>query len=156
MSALTLPHAYTYCFIPAALSSPVSERTGDGSGGLANDALLKNCKDYFSATAQLPNTPEDRKALADAIRKSAMDNGATAEQLSKLSDDQLLTLNSSTTCEISALTIPCPANENKAVSLYSDDKARGKELPLNVRATALGRACGHGQIEIYGDAFVSR
>jgi len=39
---------------------------------------------------------------------------------------------------------------------YSDDKARAKELALNVRATALARGCGHGEAEIYGDAFVSR
>ena len=40
--------------------------------------------------------------------------------------------------------------------MYTDDKAKNKSLLLNVRATVLARACGHGEAQIFGDAFVSR
>ena len=73
-----------------------------------------------------------------------------------MSDDALLTLATNTACEITALTVPCAKNSNIAVSMYSDDKAKSKNLPFNAKATALARACGHGSAELFGDAFVSR
>lgn len=64
----------------------------------------------------------------------------------QVSDDALLTLATNTTCEITALTVPYAKNANTAVSMYSDDKAKNKNLPFNKKATALARACGHGQV----------
>lgn len=57
-------------------------------------------------------------------------------------------------CEITALTVPVPANNYQAVSLYAASDTTA--LPLNPRATALVTACGHAAMEIRGDIFVGR
>ncbi|GMH95777.1 hypothetical protein TL16_g13230, partial [Triparma laevis f. inornata] len=98
----------------------------------------------------------ERKAIAQQVREQAIKAGADAAQLMQVSDDALLTLATNTTCEITALTVPYAKNANTAVSMYSDDKAKNKNLPFNKKATGLARACGHGQAELFGDAFVSR
>jgi hypothetical protein len=147
---------YTYCFIPSEASEQITELRGDGAGGLGDDQLTKNAKKYFSSTLNLPKSDSEKAELAASIRADAKKNGATDAQLATVTDDALLTLHTSTACEITALTIPCAKNDQTAVSMYSDDKSRAKNLLLNVRATALARGCGHGEAEIYGDCFVSR
>lgn len=53
------------------------------------------------------------------------------------------TTHTSATCEITALTVPTPLNNHRAVSMYTADDARTQNLPYNRRATELLLACGH-------------
>ena len=59
-------------------------------------------------------------------------------------------------CEITALSIPLPGNNYRAVSLYVSDYET-IERAENARATQLVTACGHALAEpIRGDVFVGR
>jgi len=117
MLSVTKSSDYTYCFLPVVLTQPVEEIEGDGSGGLGDDQLLKNCKRYFSSTLNLPKSDGEKAQLVQQIRTDARANGATEAQLATLSDEAILNIHTSTSCEITALTIPCPANGNIAVSM---------------------------------------
>lgn len=41
------------------------------------------------------------------------------------------------------------------VNLYVDDKGTAKNLPTNMRASAIAQACGR-MIQVRGDAFIAR
>ena len=58
--------------------------------------------------------------------------------------------------EVTGLTVPRPTNGNISLTMYSDHNAEARKKPVNARATALARACGHFYKSIYGDAFVGR
>lgn len=61
-------------------------------------------------------------------------------------------------CEITALSIPLPGNNYRAVSLYGSDYPEvGAAAAENARASKLVTACGHAIAEpIRGDVFVGR
>ena len=40
--------SFTYVIIPSDISKPILEKQGNTNGGLLNDELLKNAKEYFS------------------------------------------------------------------------------------------------------------
>uniref|UniRef100_A0A7S2WA15 CS domain-containing protein n=2 Tax=Eucampia antarctica TaxID=49252 RepID=A0A7S2WA15_9STRA len=168
---------FRYVSIPADSSLPIKQLETSKEGGLSDDYLSKEAKDYFfkqsggaERAAVLDNaTPEEKKALAQKVRNdySSQNNNI----MSQLDDDALLnilrTSHASATCEIIALTVPTPVNNHLAVSLYGSDDARLRDMPLNYRATALMKACGHmlptsQQNEdgkpsgVYGDVFVGR
>jgi hypothetical protein len=178
---------FTYVFIPANDSKPIEAVSGDKSGGLSDDALSKEAKQYFfknsdkgARAAALENaSPEQRKLLAQQLRdevKAQVDKSPYANQMLLLDDDALIgimqTNQTSATCEITALTVPTPLNNHRAVSMYSDDNARTQNLAYNRRATELLVACGHSISSepspsrvsigsappggICGDAFVGR
>jgi len=179
---------FKYVFIPAVESEPISSCEADKSGGLSNDFLAKNAKQYFfeknggaaRASALENATPEEKKLVAKQIRdmyaspSSSSGGGATGgagSQLAQMNDDDLIdvvkTSEASATCEITALTVPTPTNNYQCVSMYGDDQGRTRNLPFNVRATAVMKACGHGlppatsnedgkQSGIYGDVFVGK
>ena len=149
---------FTYVFIPANDSEAIEARTGDKSGGLSDDCLSKEAKQYFfqnsdkgARAAALENaTPEQRKLLARQLReevKAQASQSPYANQMLTLDDDALIgimqTNQTSASCEITALTVPTAINNHRAVSMYSDDNARTQNLPYNRRATELLVACGH-------------
>ena len=137
---------FKYIFIPANDSKPIEEREGDGAGGLSDDILSKTAKKYFfensdkgqRAAAMASATPEQKKALADQLREEVRSASATspyASQMAAMDDETLIKIMMSThtseTCEITALTVPTKANQQRAVSMYSDDNARTQNLPYN-------------------------
>lgn len=159
---------FTYVFIPANDSKPIEAIVGDKSGGLSDDCLNKEAKQYFftnsdkgARAAALENaTPEQRKVLAQQLReevKAQAAQNAYANQMLNLDDDKLISImqmnQTSASCEITALTVPTATNNHRAVSMYSDDNARTQNLPYNRRATELLVACGHS---ITGEASPSR
>ncbi len=169
---------FKYVFIPAEDSEPVSTREASKEGGLSDDALSKAAKEYFfeqsggAARAKMLDnaTPEEKKKIAQQIRNQYK-SSPSESQINSMNDDQLIDIIRSTqasaTCEITCLTVPTPLNNQKAVSMYGDDNARTRDLPLNKRATNLMRACGHGLPHdsvnedgkpsgIFGDVFVGR
>jgi hypothetical protein len=149
---------FTFVFIPANDSKPIEALIGDKSGGLGDDYLSKEAKQYFfknsdkgARAAALQNaTPEQRKLLAQQLReevKAQATQSPYANQMLNLDDDALIGImqanQTSASCEITALTVPTPLNNHRAVSMYSDDNARTQNLPYNRRATELLVACGH-------------
>lgn len=187
MTNKELSGTFKYVFIPTVESEPIATLEGDKSGGLSDDALAKNAKQYFfeqngGATRALAlenATPGEKKVLAKQIRdqytspssSAGSSEGGAASQLAQMDDDALIdvvkTSQASATCEITALTVPTPTNNYRAVSMYGDDQGRTRNLPFNVRATAVMKACGHGlpptssnedgkRSGIYGDVFVGR
>ena len=147
--------SFKYVFIPHDNSKPIDERVGNGSGGLTDDELGKTAKAYFNSD-EAGVDAVDLRARADQIREQVRAAGGDLEQLNSVNDEDLVNMVKGVkTCEITALTIPTPVNQYLAVSMYGDDHARNKKLPLNSRASLLRKACGHGS-EIYGDVFVGR
>lgn len=169
---------FKYVFIPAAESEPITVQTASKAGGLSDDALAKNAKQYFfeqsggsaKAEALAKASPEEKKQIAQNVREQYASSPA-AKQLNEMNDDAIINLIQSTqnsaTCEITCLTVPTPLNGHMAVSMYGDDNARNKDYALNTRATNLMKACGHGlpadasnedgkPSGIYGDVFVGR
>ena len=136
---------FKYVFIPANDSKPIEEREAT-CGGLSDDIVIKNAKQYFYSSsdkgariaALASATPEQRKVLADQLReeiKSASSQSPFSAQMAALDDDAIIdimkTSHASDTCEITALTVPTPVNQQRAVSLYSADDARTQNLPYN-------------------------
>ncbi|KAL7506060.1 hypothetical protein ACHAXN_006039 [Cyclotella atomus] len=174
---------FTYLLIPADTNLPIQTLTASKAGGLSDDALQKEAKQYFFERSDKKAmqeaieqaNPEQRKQLADKMRQEVQ--MATAGQMnaaafSNLDDDQLIEImkstKSSATCEITALTLPTPRNSHRGVSMYTADDARLQNLPHNPRATSLLTSCGHAIPTektsiggapvggIHGDAFVGR
>lgn len=161
-------NTFQYVRIPADDASPIVSLRADTKGGLTDDELVKQAKQYFyeHSGAQFrveqfeKSTPDQRKALATQIRQQM----SNEPQLSQLDDDTVLQLMFQSqlrpACDIVALTIPMPGNQYQAVSMYVADTATYQEnaasLPMNSRALALITACGHGAREIRGDVFVGR
>ena len=161
MSSLVSAEAkpYSYVFIPCNPREPCEQLIGDGSGGLQSDDLILNARKYFSSHASSSSgaqSSSQRAQMASSIRSQAISNGASAQHVGAMSDDALLSLSDSTSCEITAVTVPCAASGFRAVSMYSDDKGRLKNLPYNERATNLAKAAGHLDMSLFGDAFVGR
>ena len=137
---------FKYVFIPANDSKPIELREGSKSGGLSDDILSKTAKKYFfensdkgqRALALENASPEQRKILADQLRDEVRAASATspyASQMAAMDDEALIkimmTTHTSETCEITALTVPTALNQQRAVSMYSDDNARTQNLPYN-------------------------
>lgn len=154
--------SFKFVFIPCDATKPIEEREGQ-DGGLTNDFLIQHAKKYFaeeSSTSGGDASSNDAHIDAQQVRQQIIAAGGDSEQLRNMDDSSLIDLitktQSQTSCEITALTIPTPDNKFEAVSLYGDDHARNKKLPLNDRASALGKGCGHSALEIHGDVFVGR
>mmetsp|Transcript_29548 Transcript_29548/g.65095 ORF Transcript_29548/g.65095 Transcript_29548/m.65095 type:complete len:350 (-) Transcript_29548:73-1122(-) len=165
---------FCFVFIPANESEPILKRTASKSGGLQDDALIQYAKCYFqsqSGNAQRLKAldefgPEERVGLAAKLRAQA----GNSPQANAMSDDTLIQLlrtsYESTSCEITAITVPTKDNNHRAVSMYGGDDARTQRMPFNKRATELMVATGHappaggGEDDlpagVCGDVFVGR
>ena len=153
--------SFKYVLIPAVDSEPVASFEASKAGGLTDDALAKNAKQYFfeksggSKRAELLEraSASEKKQIASKIRnqyntqQAGNGNNESARRINAMSDDEIIHLlkiqEQSTSCEISCLTIPTTLNGQSAVSMYGDDNARTKNHPYNQRATNLMMACGH-------------
>mmetsp|Transcript_19625 Transcript_19625/g.45776 ORF Transcript_19625/g.45776 Transcript_19625/m.45776 type:complete len:363 (+) Transcript_19625:285-1373(+) len=155
--------SFQYVLIPAVDGEPIASYTASKEGGLSNDALNKNVKQYFDQQqSTLPGTSQERLEMLDnlggaekqqicaRIRASYAGDDAASRKARSMTDDQLIQLlkhqeqqQSSRTVEITCLTIPTPLNGHTAVSMYGDDHARIRNSPYNARATNLMLACGH-------------
>ena len=169
---MSLSGDFPFVLIPADDAQPLEVRTASRSGGLSDDALLRVAKGYFQDRSgnrakldQLERlSEEERAALAVQLRAQA----GNSPQAQALSDEQLIgflrTGYESSSCEISALTVPTADNSQVAVSMYAADDSRGRGLDPNRRATELMVACGHLPPQgedgippgVCGDVFVGR
>lgn len=161
---------FKYIFIPYSEAEPIETQEESKAGGLSEDYLAKRAKEYFfsksNGAARIKAldeaTPEQKKQIVQQIRNqySSHENPSAREQVQKMDDEMLLSLfrasEGSATCEITALTVPTAINNFRGVSMYGNDNAKNLNLPLNSRATALLKACGHQSNSIHGDVFVGR
>jgi len=148
---MPIANDFTFVHIPANSSKPVTKKTASKSGGLQNDSLIAYAKHYFQAqtgnAARLKALDEfgaeERAGLAAKLRAQA----GNAPHVMQMSDDDMINLlrtsYESTSCEITALTVPTKDNGHRAVSMYGADNARNDKLPFNKRATELLVATGH-------------
>ncbi len=160
---------FKFIFVPCTLTEPITTKEESKAGGLKDDYLVTTAKEYFfeksggaaRVKALDEASPEKQKQIVQQIRNqySSHENHAAREQVQKMDDEMLLNLfraNSSASCEIIALTLPTELNNYRGVSMYANDNAKTLELPINDRATALVKACGHQSNIIHGDVFVGR
>jgi len=168
--AMPLSGPFLYVVIPADSSLPLEERTGDKSGGLNDDELIREAKTYFfhqsggpqRAAALDSASAEETQRLAAELRSQAAGN----TRLQEMSDESLMQMIKSTQaspqCEIIALTFPTAGNQYQAVSMYVAEHSQGE---FNLRATQLLLECGHQAptpsdsskvTGVYGDVFVGR
>lgn len=148
---MPIANDFSFVHIPANPSKPIGVKTASKSGGLQNDALIAYAKHYFQAqsgnAARLNALdqfgPEERVGLAAKLRSQA----GNSPHVMGMSDDDMINLlrtsYESTSCEITALTVPTKDNMHRAVSMYGADNARNDKLPFNKRATELLVATGH-------------
>ena len=150
---MPIANDFSFVHIPANPSKPIGVKTASKSGGLQNDALIAYAKHYFQAqsgnAARLNALdqfgPEERVGLAAKLRSQA----GNSPHVMQMSDDDMINLlrtsytYESTSCEITALTVPTKDNMHRAVSMYGADNARNDKLPFNKRATELLIATGH-------------
>lgn len=161
---------FKFIFVPCTLTEPITTKEESKAGGLSEDYLAKTAKEYFFAKSEGAArvkaldeaSPEEQKQIVQQIRNqySSHENPAAREQVQKMDDEMLLNLfrasNSSASCEIIALTVPTELNNYRGVSMYANDNGKNLGLPINDRATALVKACGHQSNIIHGDVFVGR
>lgn len=176
--------SFTYVIIPSDISKPILEKQGNTNGGLLNDELLKNAKEYFSlqhneilkSVNDIENaSEEERKALLNSLRAQIKDNKNVSNN--NIDDASLIQMIKAsceaTTVEILALTIPMKDNNYEGISMYispNSSKSSTTNEPMNERATALMCACnyqGNGgtmdnynkdseALILHGDVFIGR
>ena len=91
--------SFKYILIPSDESKPIQEMEGDKTGGLSNDFLLQNAKEYFfernggaSMKLTMENlSPEERKVYAEQIRQQYVSNDGD-NKLKNLDDEILLNI----------------------------------------------------------------
>mmetsp|Transcript_61344 Transcript_61344/g.72861 ORF Transcript_61344/g.72861 Transcript_61344/m.72861 type:complete len:329 (-) Transcript_61344:115-1101(-) len=165
--SVTTSSSFKYVLIPAENSSRIITKEGDKSGGLSEDHLQKDAKEYFwnqsgrRASGEINSldgaSSSERHAFADRIRSET--TGTFAEHVSQMDDDAVINMIKTTqgtaSTEIIAVTVPTPTNKFQSVSMYSSPNA--ENLPVNARATELLKSCGHHNKEgVRGDVFVGR
>lgn len=73
----------------------------------------------------------------------------------KLTDEQMEAMATQTRVEIVPLVLPIKETKFLSISMYVDDSGIAKQLPRNVRAHEISKACGHS-VDVRGDAFLGR
>ena len=160
---------FKYVLIPADENLPIQTLQASTAGGLSDDFLVKNAKEYFheltgakSRSQQLRNAgPDEKKAIAAQIRRQ-MSSMNLSDRIENMDDEQVIQTmylsQQNPTCDIIALTIPTALNSYRAVSMYAAENAVEHGLSQNARATSIMQACGH-RLEhgmIHGDVMIGR
>lgn len=137
---------FSYVFVPCDVSTSISARVGNKSGGLENDDVRQSAESHFAGIV-----PENfQQVQEDALNAMLKEKGVTNPQMAKASAAGM-----AGAVEIVTLLLPCPDNHYTSVSMYCDQNGKNKGLPLNQRASSIAKVCGHSG-EIYGDVFFGR
>lgn len=137
----TMDEAFKYVYIPVDHTKQMVELWHPKNTNLEDDNLREKLKEHFAAAATLSS-----EALASYV------TSVRARMPETTLDVRRMAL--SISVETFPLTIPT-REAPRAVSMYTDEKAAHKKLPLNERAMGLAMACGATQ-QLRGDCFVSR
>lgn len=146
--------SFTISYVPLDISRPVSARSVTYTKESVVSCLTDTLKEHFKS-AHVVNGREGRAKL-----------GQFAAMLKNQVTDRVKGTNVDTDAIVSAMTamqlvdiVPLlqqhPSNGWECVSMYVDDNAMNKGVPLNRRATELCASCGVKKA-IYGDAFIAR
>ena len=141
---------FAFVMVPAAAAEPVVDLRSSKSGGLERDALRKHAELHFGAKAM--DKGSQQYEVAKQLREGGMDEEAVADAMAKFGDKMAGQV------EIITLCLPSPANEYQSVSIYCDGNNRFRQdtpEQLNLRATALAKACGH-DIQVMGEVFLGK
>ena len=136
--------------VPASANEKVVDLRSSKSGGLEKDALRKHAELHFGSKTM--DKSSQQYEVAKQLREGGMDEAAVNDAMAKFGDKMAGQV------EIITLCLPSPANEYQSVSIYCDGNNRFRTdnaEELNVRATALAKACGH-DISIMGEVFLGR
>mmetsp|Transcript_25111 Transcript_25111/g.42402 ORF Transcript_25111/g.42402 Transcript_25111/m.42402 type:complete len:280 (-) Transcript_25111:161-1000(-) len=138
---------FTFVLIPCADKASLRLLERHTSGGLEKDALQKEAKLHFASELDGEINIESIKAT---LREQGKDPDALDPNIFKAFAAR------GASVEICTLCVPHPSLGYIGVSLYCDGTGKTKGLPVNSRATAIARACGHAQLEVFGDCYLSR
>ncbi len=142
--------SFRYLYIPADAAETVEERALAFDPGDEVGCLTRRLSKHF-ARRQAPDTQAQRaqlRALLQAeVAKKDPTMTVTEEQLDRIASTQMV--------EVIPLLYANKENGWTAVSLYCDDSAVLKGLPMNMNATKLSVACGT-PMRVMGDAFLAR
>jgi tetratricopeptide (TPR) repeat protein len=130
-------------YIPSDLSEPLAEQTVRQAKGDALGAMFAHAKAHFASRTLSRGQADSFKSKVRSEQKAAI----SSEVLNRLADMTL--------CEVVPLCPNSAAFGHVGVNLAADDKAVAKDLPANVRASAIARQCGLS-LQVRGDAFVYR
>lgn len=127
---------FKYIRIPCNDNEPLECLQAEKAGGLTNDELVKQAKQYFSEGSPMPQRDSSSPGKVQMMKQSDI----------------------RTSCEITAVSVPTPKNGHTAVSMYSSDSVNNDSSPVNHRAIEILTACGHDVTvkALRGDVFIGR
>ncbi|KDO31454.1 hypothetical protein SPRG_04069 [Saprolegnia parasitica CBS 223.65] len=142
---------FTVVYIPATDDKELAEWQIDLPKDIDGQisCLTERLRAHFKEQSCGASSAEQREAFRQQIL-AQMPKGSTMNdevmsmmlQMDSLVDSVPLITNSA-------------AAKHIGVNLYVDDKGTAKNLPLNMRASAIAQACGR-MLEVRGDAFIGR
>ncbi|CAK4076789.1 unnamed protein product [Aphanomyces euteiches] len=148
---MATPKQFAFVYIPAEDSEEIQEwqldLPRDVDGQIA--CLTERLRAHFKNKSGSATTDEQREAFRQQIQ-SQLPQGATV-------NDQMMAmmLQMDSLVDSIPLILNTPAVKHVGVNLYVDDKGTAKNLPVNMRASAIAQACGK-MLEVRGDAFIAR
>lgn len=153
-NALSSSSSFRYLYIPCDKAAALEERTLTFAPDDEVGCLTKTLQPHFARSAGATRDDAQRKATmraqlaAEAAKKGyALDSAQQEMLLERMAGCQMV--------DVLPMNLATPANNWTVVSLYCDDSAVAKGLPLNLRATKLTVACGK-PMQVMGDVFVAR
>ena len=146
--------SFRFLYIPSDERAPLEPRTLAFAPEDEVGCLTKTLQPHFAASAGATRSDAERRATmraqlaAEAAKKGyQLDEAQQEMMLERMAGCQMV--------DVVPMNLATPENDWTVVSVYCDDSAVAKGLPLNIRATKLSVACGK-PMRIMGDAFVAR
>ncbi|KAF0685971.1 Aste57867_22223 [Aphanomyces stellatus] len=148
---MAAPKQFSIVYIPSVETEELQEwqldLPVDVDGQIA--CLTERLRAHFKSKSGSASTEEQKEAFRKQIL-SQLPKGATV-------NDQMMAmmLQMESLVDSIPLILNTPAVKHVGVNLYVDDKGTAKNLPVNMRASAIAQACGK-MLEVRGDAFIAR
>ncbi|ETV87580.1 hypothetical protein H257_01106 [Aphanomyces astaci] len=146
-----MPKQFTIVYIPADEGTELQEwhldLPQDVDGQIA--CLTERLRAHFKGKTGAASTDEQKDAFRQQIIKQLPKDAPVNDQM------MAMMLQMESLVDSIPLILNTPAVKYVGVNLYVDDKGTAKNLPVNLRASAIAQACGK-MLEVRGDAFIAR
>ncbi|KAF0746267.1 hypothetical protein AaE_008186 [Aphanomyces astaci] len=146
-----MPKQFTIVYIPAEEGTELQEwhldLPQDVDGQIA--CLTERLRAHFKGKTGAASTDEQNDAFRQQIIKQLPKDAPVNDQM------MAMMLQMESLVDSIPLILNTPAVKHVGVNLYVDDKGTAKNLPVNLRASAIAQACGK-MLEVRGDAFIAR
>lgn len=145
--------SFTFLYIPCDDTKDVEERTIDFKPEDEVGCLTQTLQPHFASRSGTRDSVAARETMREQLMAEAKKKGYSLD-----SAQQELMLERMTSCQmVDVLPMNLATRQNNwtVVSVYCDDSAVAKGLPMNMRATKLSVACGK-PTRVMGDVFVAR